>query len=225
MNIQISEEEKMKLTNCEDVYAIMQKVLLRDDRIDQDKEHFWLVGLAHNNMLIFVELNSLGSVNMTTVNPMNVFRVALIKNASKVILVHNHPSGEVEPSDQDQEVTDRLIQVGKIINVEVVDHMVISQKTYYSFLETGLFRVLQKSLKWVPGPEAVEKVREEERHLRELAHRQGKTEGIEIGLKAGNEAGEKRKAFQMAKKMLSKDKPLEEIVEFTGLTKFEIEKL
>jgi len=219
----------MKLTNCEDVYAIMQKVLLRDDRIDQDKEHFWLVGLAHNNMLIFVELNSLGSVNMTTVNPMNVFRVALIKNASKVILVHNHPSGEVEPSGQDQEVTDRLIQVGNIINVEVVDHMVISQKTYYSFLETGLFRVLQKSLKWVPGPEAVEQVREEEREIREIACRAAKTEGIEIGLKAGNEAGrsvgKEQGLKEVAKKMRSEGEPLEKIMKYSGLTEKQIEKL
>jgi len=137
MNIELTDKQKTQIINSEDVYAIMQKVLLREEIIDQEKEHFWIIGLTSSNKILFVELVSLGSVNATIAEPMNVFRVAILKNAVKVILVHNHPSGNLTPSDDDKDITDRLIQVGRIINVQAIDHLIISPESYVSFENTA----------------------------------------------------------------------------------------
>ena len=180
---------------------------------------------------------------------MNVFRVALIKNAVKVVLIHNHPSGEVQPSLGDEELTDRLIQCGRIINVRVVDHMIITPNTYYSFRNSGLFKELEESIRWVPSAEAVRKVREEERQLRNFyveeareegekkglekgvdvgvkqGRKEGLKEGVEKGKKSGIKKGKKEEKIEIAKDMKADGKSLEEIIKYTKLTQKEIEKL
>ncbi|MBL1278158.1 MAG: hypothetical protein COB30_018940, partial [Ectothiorhodospiraceae bacterium] len=203
--------------------------------------------------ILFVELVSLGSVNATTVEPMNVFRVAILKNAVQVILVHNHPSGDLTPSMADGDVTDRLIQVGRIINVQVIDHLIISPESYISFESIGLFAKLQASLKWMPAYEITRCIRAEEKKIRKEAVlvaevkgekrglRKGKKEGIEIGeergekrglkkgreegIGIGEERGEKNKAIEMAKVMKKDKKSVEEIQKYTQLTEVEIHKL
>jgi DNA repair protein RadC len=149
MNIDLSNEEKIKILNGDDLYGIMQRILLRADKIDQDREHFWVVGLANNNRLLFIELISLGSVNATVAEPMDVFSFALQKRAVKIVLVHNHPSGELKPSAADLDNTDRLIQVGIIVNTEVYDHLIITERSYLSFRDTGLLDDLKLSQKYV----------------------------------------------------------------------------
>jgi len=122
MNIKLTEQQKVKLLNSTDVYEVMQRILLRENKIDRDKEHFWIIGLANDNKILYIELVSLGSYQSTIVEPINVFRVAVQKNAVKAILVHNHPSGELRPTQEDKDITDRLIQVGRIIiKVDIVD--------------------------------------------------------------------------------------------------------
>ena len=151
IGVKLTEQEKIKLLNSDDVYAIMQKILLRENKIDQEKEHLWIIGMNHKSKILYIELVSMGSVNTTTVEPMNVFRVAVLKGAIKAILIHNHPSGELKPSERDQDITDRLIQVGRIINIDVIDHLIITTKSFLSFVDTGLFKQLRESLKWVPA--------------------------------------------------------------------------
>jgi len=245
MNIELTDQQKIKIINSEDVYAIMQKVLLREEIIDQEKEHFWIIGLTTHNKILFVELVSLGSVNATTVEPMNVFRVAILKNAVKVILVHNHPSGNLTPSPADKDVTDRLIQVGRIINVQAIDHLIISPESYLSFEHIGLFGMLEASMKWMPAYEIIENIREEERKIRKEAVqmadvkgerrglRKGKKEGIGIGeergekkgYKKGERVGVKKGKVEMAKAMKKDKKPVEEIQKYTQLTKADIQAL
>ena len=129
---------------------VMQRILIREEKIDQDREHFWIVGLANNQRILFIELVSLGSVNSTIAKPMDVFGLALQKRAVRVVLVHNHPSGELSPSDQDKELTDQMIQVGIIVDTPVYDHLIITTNSYYSFRDSGLLEVLERSTKYVP---------------------------------------------------------------------------
>ncbi|MFZ6014413.1 MAG: JAB domain-containing protein, partial [Bacteroidota bacterium] len=161
MTLPLSDKQRIKLLNSDDVFSVMQEILLREEKIDQEKEHFWMVGLSNNHTILYIELVSLGSVNAVTVEPMNVYRVAVLKGAVKVILVHNHPSGELKPSDADKDLTDRLIQVGRILNIQAIDHLVISATSYLSFADTGLFEQLQNSTKWVPQFELVERIKKE----------------------------------------------------------------
>ena len=157
MDITLTEEERIRIVNADDLYGIMQKILLREQKIDQNREHFWVVGLESNNRLLFIELISLGTVNMTLVEPMEVFSFALQKRAVKIVLVQNHPAGALKPSDQDKDITDRLIQVGRIVKTPVEDHLIISDHSYLSLLDTGLLEQLQQSTKYVPAYELVER--------------------------------------------------------------------
>ena len=150
MDIKLTEKEKIKILNSDDMYGIMQKILLRESKIDQNREHFWVIGLANNNRILFIELISLGTVNRTFAEPMDVFSFALQKRAVRIILCHNHPSGELKPSELDIDLSDKLIQVGIIVNTEVFDHLIISTKSYFSFKDIGLLDELRKSTKYVP---------------------------------------------------------------------------
>ncbi len=193
MQYELSEKQKIKLLNADDVFRVMREILVREDKIDQDKEHFWMIGLEANSRLLYIELVSMGSVTATTVEPMNVYRVAVMKGAVFVILVHNHPTGEVHPSDDDKDVTDRLIQVGRILNIQAIDHLIISPRTFLSFEDMGLMDQLAQSTKWVPQYELIARIKDEEKKIREEAvrvakqevHKEGKEEGLVEGKREG----------------------------------------
>lgn len=202
MDIKLTEQEKIKILNSDDIYGIMQKILLRESKIDQNREHFWVIGLANNNRILFIELISLGTINATLVEPMEVFSLALQKRAVKIILCHNHPSGELTPSENDKNLTDRLIQVGIIVNTHVIDHLIISDKSYLSFADVGLLQELAKSTKYVP------KYVLEEQIKKDMAKIIEKNRNIEIA-----------KAFKRS----GLDNEL--IAKNTGLTIEEVEKL
>ncbi len=199
MDIKLAEAEKIKILNSDDLFGIMQKVLLRENKIDQNREHFWVIGLENNNRILFIELISLGTVNKTIAEPMEVFSLALQKRAVKIILCHNHPSGELKPSEGDKEITDRLIQVGIIVSTEVLDHLIISEKSYLSFADIGIMDELLTSTKHVPSYVLEQKI---------------KKEAKEIGIKAGKD----EKAREMAKKCLEEGLEVDLVVKLTGLT-------
>jgi len=202
MNIKLTENEKIKVLNSDDIYGIMQKVLLRENKIDQNREHFWVIGLENNNRILFIELISLGTVNKTLAEPMEVFSFALQKRAVKIILCHNHPSGELKPSDDDKDVSDRLIQVGIIVDTEVIDHLIISTKSYLSFADIGLLEELAKSTKYVPKYVLEQRIRKE-----------------------ATKIANKKKTIEMAKAFKKNGANDEMIVLSTGLTLEEVEKL
>nr|VFK64234.1 MAG: RadC-like JAB domain-containing protein [Candidatus Kentron sp. TUN]VFK72720.1 MAG: RadC-like JAB domain-containing protein [Candidatus Kentron sp. TUN] len=91
MDIKITEQERIRVVDGQDVFDIMRRILLREERIDQDKEHFWMVGLDVSSRLLFIELVVIGGVYSVTIKPAETFRVAVWKNAVSVVLVHNHP--------------------------------------------------------------------------------------------------------------------------------------
>ena len=167
MDIKLTKEERIKILNSDDIYGIMQRILLREDHIDKNREHFWVLGLENNNRLLFIELISLGSVNKVLVEPMEVFSFALQKRAVRIILCHNHPSGELRPSDSDKDITDRLIQVGIIVDTEVLDHLIITDRSYMSFSDTGLLAELKKSTKYVPQYVLDKRMKEEAARIAE----------------------------------------------------------
>ena len=202
MDIQLTEAEKIKILNSDDIYGIMQKVLLREQKIDQNREHFWVIGLENNNRILFIELVSLGTVNQALVKPMEVFSLALQKRAVKIIICHNHPSGELKPSDADKDITDKLIQVGIIVNTPVLDHLIISTKSYLSFADIGLFQELELSTKYVPPYKLAERIRKE---AAEIADKNAKVE--------------------FAKELKRDGINIETIVRYTGLSVEEINAL
>ena len=133
MKVRIAKEQKIKVLNSDDLYSIMKKVFLRLDKIRRRKEYFWIAGLETNNKISFIELIAIGSVNWIQIEPREIFRIAVIKNVPKVILIHNHPSGEVIPSTQDKELTKKLIKSGKLLGIDVIDPLIITTESFMSF--------------------------------------------------------------------------------------------
>lgn len=104
----------------------------------EKKEHFICVSLNGGHEIIQIRVISIGTINKTIVHPREIFCEALKENAAGIIVCHNHPSGNVEPSKEDVETTEKLIQASDIIGIPILDHIIIDKNSYFSFLEHGL---------------------------------------------------------------------------------------
>lgn len=111
--------------------------LLRDFFLDTDREYFVVVCLDTKNQPTAMNVCHVGSLNASIVHPREVFKPAILSNSASVIVAHNHPSGDPTPSREDVEVTKRLAEAGKIIGIDVLDHMVIGREDYISLKEKG----------------------------------------------------------------------------------------
>ncbi|MFH1673649.1 MAG: DNA repair protein RadC [Pseudomonadota bacterium] len=105
---------------------------------DKAKEHFKLILLDTRNKIIGISTISIGTLNAGLVHPREIFKEAIIHNSASVVLAHNHPSGDPEPSDEDLTITKRLVKSGKILGIEVIDHIIIGKTGFSSFKERGL---------------------------------------------------------------------------------------
>jgi DNA repair protein RadC len=110
---------------------------LKDLR-DHKKEHFIIFYLDSRNQEIKREVISIGSLNASLVHPREVFEPAVRNLAAQIILAHNHPSGETDPSEEDIKLTKRLVEAGKILGIEVIDHIIVAKDKYTSFKNKGL---------------------------------------------------------------------------------------
>ena len=104
---------------------------------DRKQEHFLSVSLNGAHEIIAVRVVSIGLVNRTIVHPREVFADPLTDRAAAVVVAHNHPSGQVQPSMEDRDVTRRLKSAGDTLGMKLLDHVVFSTLGYYSFLEHG----------------------------------------------------------------------------------------
>ena len=194
------------MLNADQVYNVMQQVLLRENEISRGQEHFWIIGLDNANKILFIELVSLGAANRVQVKPREVFRVAIYKMAVKAILVHNHPSGELFPSEDDKDATDRLLKSGDMLGINIIDHLIISEENFYSFEDSGLLKELQNNGLY----QLVEKERESLRLWK-----------IEVE----KEKAVKEFALKMAKELKAMGLDEKDIKKATGLGLKEIRKL
>ena len=111
----------------------MQKdaVAQLSDMRDLKKEHFVVLYLNAKNQLVYKETISMGTLNANLVHPREVFEPALKYSAAQIIVAHNHPSGDPKPSEDDLEVTKRLTEAGKMMGIEVMDHVIVSKNSYF----------------------------------------------------------------------------------------------
>lgn len=123
---------KPKITKPSDVVDLVMEMQFLD------KEHFRIITLSTKNHVIGIDEISVGSLNSSIVHPREVFKKALEKNAASVILVHNHPSGDPEPSREDIQVTNRLVKAGEIMGIEILDHIIIGANNYKSLKELSI---------------------------------------------------------------------------------------
>jgi len=105
---------------------------------ENKKENFICLYLDARNKLIYKETVSIGTLNANLVHPREVFEPAIRHLAAQIIAIHNHPSGDPEPSEDDLEITKRLMESGKILGIELIDHLIITKERFFSFKEKGL---------------------------------------------------------------------------------------
>jgi len=101
---------------------------------DKDKEFFMIIMLDSKNKIIKDEIVSIGTLNSSLVHPREIFKSAIKESANAVILVHNHPSGDPSPSEEDEEITKRLVEAGELLNIKVLDHVIIGKGNCHSFM-------------------------------------------------------------------------------------------
>lgn len=203
MTIKLTEEEKNRVLNSKDIYPIMQGILSREEKIDQDREHFWIIRLATDNRIKLIELISLGTTNKVLVEPMEVFSLALQKRAVKMILCHNHPSGNLNASESDIDITDRMYQVGKIVACPIIDHLIISLDSFNSFEDSGLLEKISMSTKYVTPYLLKERLETQAKKILTLS----------------------KKNSILVKELKKNNYSNEHIAKLTGLSKEQIEKL
>ena len=105
---------------------------------DTDREQVVTMILDTKNIIIAINTVSIGSLNASIIHPREIFKPAILANAASIIIGHNHPSGDPKPSQQDLEITRRLVDAGNIIGVAVRDHIIIGEGIWFSFREKGI---------------------------------------------------------------------------------------
>lgn len=124
-------QPKLLFNSSQNVYDYLREKIGKNK-----KENFVILCFDTRNNLIFDEV-SVGTLNASLVHPREVFKEAILSHASHVIVAHNHPSGDPSPSQEDSNTTRRLIDAGKILGISIVDHIIITDNSYYSFRDAG----------------------------------------------------------------------------------------
>lgn len=124
---------KKKCTNPQEVFTLLRPLIGK-----QKKEHFVLLSLDTRNNLLGIDTISVGTINASLVHPRELFSMAIKRHAVSVIIAHNHPSGDPDPSDEDIRVTSKLIEAGKLLGIHVLDHIIVGENRYYSWEEGKL---------------------------------------------------------------------------------------
>lgn len=122
-----------KVITSRDAFNIMKPVMQ-----DLPYEEFWLLMLNRANKLIRKEIVSRGGVSGTVVDPKIIFKLAMEHYASSIIVCHNHPSGNLQPSDADIRITRNIREAGRIMEISLVDHLILTDAGYYSFADEGM---------------------------------------------------------------------------------------
>jgi DNA repair protein RadC len=206
MNVKLNKDQKVKVVTSDDIYKVMQQILLRENRLRRAQEHFWIVGLDNQSRILFIELLALGQHTRANVNPSEAFRMAIYKLATRAVFVHNHPSGSTIASQADKDLTDYLYKAGKFLKIDVIDHLVIAEKQYTSFADSGLLTEIRNSGIW----ELIDRTKADLTNM--------KTEIAE-------EKADQKARLDVAKKLKASGMADEDIKKMTGLRLTDIRKL
>jgi len=123
---------KLVIRNSVDAYSLIKPYLS-----DLIREEFWVFHLNRASNVVLAEKLSIGGVSGTTVDIRLLFKSALERLTSSIILAHNHPSDQMRPSRSDFELTKQVVKAGKLFNIDVVDHLIVGSSTFYSFADEG----------------------------------------------------------------------------------------
>ena len=124
--------QRALISSSKEAYEILYRQLA-----DLGHEEFWIILLNRRNLVIKTELISRGGLSATVVDPKIIFKKALEHSASSIILAHNHPSGNLKPSEEDIKITEKLIRAAGNLDIKILDHLIFGMEAYYSFADEG----------------------------------------------------------------------------------------
>lgn len=126
-------QSKKQITKPKDIYD-----LLEPDLRDEVQEHFYVLALTNKNKLLGVREITKGTLNGSLVHQREIFKQAILLNAAKIIVAHNHPSGDPQPSNDDKNVTRIVRDAGRVMDIPLVDHIIVGDGVFYSFSDNGI---------------------------------------------------------------------------------------
>ena len=121
------------ISGSDKAFDVFKEIFARADR-----EEFWCMGLNAKNTPLFLNRVAVGSLTASIVHPREVFKPLIIGNAASVIVAHNHPSGNVDPSSEDKRLTSLIQEAGDVIGIKLLDHIILGNDSYFSFADEGL---------------------------------------------------------------------------------------
>ena len=121
------------LSEPNDVYEILRNYIENEDR-----EHFVSLLLDTKGQVVGIHTVSIGNLNSSLVTNREIFKAAILSNCASIIVAHNHPSGNLKPSEADKQITNKIRQAAKLLDIELLDHIIISSEGYYSFMDEGI---------------------------------------------------------------------------------------
>ena len=122
-----------RIRSSANAYSVLQEFLA-----DTDREHFVILMLDQKNQVIGLHTVSIGSLTASVVHPRETFKAAILANAAAIICGHQHLSGDPQPSREDRAITQRLVESGKLLGINVLDHVIVGDGRYFSFADEGL---------------------------------------------------------------------------------------
>lgn len=126
-------KERTRITSSVDIYELFHPLMA-----DLPTEEFWVLLLNRSNRVIDKVRISSGGIDQTTADVRTILREALLARATQIVLVHNHPSGNIHPSQEDKRITERIKGAGHLMNISVIDHVIVTDGAYYSFNDEGI---------------------------------------------------------------------------------------
>ena len=126
----LQDKSNVKLNNSKKIYEYFKDLF-----IDENQENFYALYLDTKSNLISYKLLFKGTLNTSCVHPREIFKYAFLDSAYSIVIIHNHPSGDATPSNEDRELTSNLMNIGIIMSIPIVDHIIIGKNEYFSFYE------------------------------------------------------------------------------------------
>lgn len=206
MKVTVPKGGNEKVQCPEHLYEIMQKILMRENAIGRNQEHFWVAGLDNASKLLFIELIGLGVSNRVYADSPTIFRMAIYKMAKSVIFVHNHPSGSMKVSDADLDMTIHQYKAGKMLNIDLHDHLIISETKFLSFAAEGLMDKVRESELYTILDKKQQSLREDQ-------------------LSSQKNIAKQEEAREIAKRLKDEGLDVDIIKKVTGLGKVDIRRL
>ena len=222
-------KKSIKISSVEDYYRAFIHVLKIENKDLYGKEHFWIMGIDSDGYVVCIYLVALGAENMVKLPIIDIFDIAVKCKSKNVVVAHNHTDKKKPvPSEYDIDFTNKLYHRSKYLGLNLLDHIIISRLSleskksiYHSFVLERYIDIFEQDITY----QAVDDVRDILDKEKQDYKLDGKKEGKKEGKVQGEKSGIKKRNIEIAKKMLLKNKPLEEIIEMTELSKKEIEKL